>query len=509
MARIGEELEASRRGRFPPAGPAPLPRAPPHPAAAPSLAVAFEWPDRMNPSDALFWLLDTVPELRSTIGVVMILERAPALDRLRAEFRRLAVGFPRMRQRVVETPLNLAPPEWIDDPQFDLDYHLRSIAVPAPGGMAELLAELGPFYASPLDRDRPLWEAYLAEGLLDGRAAVFLKMHHCLMDGVGASQLLGSLFGERHVLPSAPAAAPVGSRSTTPSARLWRALRDNVGEALGAEAAVACGLAAAVLHPVDTAQGLVAGLRSALGFGRELTVPRAASPLHHQRSLSRRLATFDMALAEIDAARAALGATNNDIVLTVVSGALHRWHTSRGADVKELRALVPVSVRNAADVSAGNRIALLAIDLPIGEPNPIHRLRLIQERMGRVKSDRRAVFYPWLARALLLLPFAIATEMGRQQTARTNLVCTNVPGPRRRCYLAGEAIEKIYPYGPLVGDHPVAIALYSYCDTVYVGLDVDPLAMNDLEHFRDALAESYAEVVNVAQHVDPALRRPA
>jgi hypothetical protein len=94
--------------------------------------------------------------------------------------------------------------------------------------------------------------------------------------------------------------------------------------------------------------------------------------------------------------------------------------------------------------------------------------------------------------------------MGRQQTRRTNLVCTNVPGPRHTCYLAGEAIEQIYPYGPLVGDHPVAIALYSYRDTVYVGLDVDPLAMDDLEHFRDALRESYAEVVNVACAVDPA-----
>lgn len=467
----------------------------------------LDWPDRMNPSDALFWLLDTVPELRSTIGIVVILERTPVRERLWADFRRLASSLPRMRQRVVEVPFNLAPPEWIDDCQFDLDYHLRSIAVPAPGGMAELLAELGPFYASPLDRDRPLWEAYVAEGLLDGRAAVFLKMHHCLMDGVGASQLLASLFGSRTSALDVPAVVPTARRSTAPSARLWRAARDTLGETFAAEAAAARALATALVHPIDTVHALTAGMRSAVGFGSELIMPRAASPLHYQRSLSRRLSTFDMALAEIDAARGALGATNNDIVLTIVSGALHRWHTSRGADVKELRALVPVSIRNALDAAAGNRIALLAISLPIGEPNPIDRLRLIQERMGRVKSDRRAVLYPWLARALLLLPFAIAIEMGRQQTGRTNVVCTNVSGPRHCCYLAGETIEKIYPYGPLVGDHPVAIALYSYRDAMYVGLDVDPLAMNDLEHFRDAFAESYAEVVNVAQHVDPALRR--
>jgi hypothetical protein len=119
--------------------------------------------------------------------------------------------------------------------------------------------------------------------------------------------------------------------------------------------------------------------------------------------------------------------------------------------------------------------------------------------MGCVKHDRRARVYPVLARALQFLPFGLMEEVGRQQTARTNLVCTNVPGPRSTCYLGGEAIDRIYAYAPLVGDHPVAIALYSYREMVHVGLDVDPLAMGDLPHFRDALAESYAEVVNVAR----------
>jgi len=472
------------------------------PSQAP-LVNAPEWPERMNPSDALFWMLDTIPELRSTIGTVLLLAKAPDRQRLRTDFLRLMSGLPRMRQRVVEVPFNLAPPEWIDDREFDLDYHLRSIAVPAPGGMAELLAELGPFYASPLDRKRPLWEAYVAEGLIGGRAAVFLKMHHCLMDGVGGSQLFASLCSERTargIVPTVSAA----QRSTEPRARVWRALRDNAGAALAAEVAGIGALASTVLHPLGAIQALAGGLRSTFGFGRELVVPRADSPLHHRRSLSRRLSTFEMALAEVDAARTAIGATNNDIVLTVVSGALHRWHTSRGADVKELRVLVPVNVRGADDAAAGNRIALLAVSLPIGEPNPIRRLRLIQHRMGQVKADRRATLYPWLARALMFLPPAVATEMGRQQTRRTNLVCTNVPGPRHTCYLAGETIEQIYPYAPLVGDHPVAIALYSYRDTIYVGLDVDPLAMEDLEHFRDALRESYAEVVNVARAAEPA-----
>jgi diacylglycerol O-acyltransferase len=473
------------------------------------MSPAPQWPDRMNAIDALFWSLDTLPELRSTTGALLLLERPPAAGRVREEFERLTVALPRLRQRVVEVPFNLAPPEWIDDPEFDLDYHLRSVGVPFPGGMAELLAELGPLYASPLDRDRPLWEAYFAEGLVDGRAAVFIKMHHCMMDGVGGTAILKDLLGERREQEPAPPAPSVPPRSTEPGARLARAVLHNAGERVALARTMAGTLLAAALHPRDTLRQLSTGVRQMTGFSRELAVPRAESPLHHHRSLSRQLSTFDMQLAEIDAARATLEATNNDVVLTVVCGALHRWHTSRGADVKELRALVPVNVRDAADPSGGNRIALLAVGLPIGEPNPLRRLRLIQERMGNVKADRRATLYPIMARLLAALPKALAAPVGRQQMQRTNFVCTNVPGPSRTCYLAGEAVERMYAFAPLVGDHPVAIALFRYRDMVHVGLDVDPLAMPDLPHFRDALAESYAEVMNVGRRGDAAIPQRA
>jgi diacylglycerol O-acyltransferase / wax synthase len=195
-------------------------------------------------------------------------------------------------------------------------------------------------------------------------------------------------------------------------------------------------------------------------------------------------------------------------VLTIVSGAMHRWHTSRGDDSRELRALMPVSLRTDNDAHAGNRLALLAVSLPIGEPNPLRRLRIIQERVGRVKADRRATLYPWLARFMAAMPTVIAEQLSRQQTSRTNFVCTNVPGPRRVCSLAGARIERIYPYAPLVGDHPVAIALCSYQGRMCVGLDIDPLAMTDLPHFLDALQESYDEVLNVGRG-DAAIAAPA
>jgi len=455
------------------------------------------WPDRMGATDALFWLLDTVPELRSTIGALIVLERPPALERVREEFDRVSRLHPRLRQVVVEVPWNLAPPEWVPDPRLDLDYHVRVLAVPEPGGLPEVLAEVSPLYATPLDRNRPLWEAYLVEGLMAGRGAIFVKMHHCVTDGVGGTRLLEALCGETHGASAAPPPAAAIPRATDPGSLLWRAAVDSLGEAATAARSVAGAVGAAVADPAGTLAGLAQGARMAAAFGAQVAVPRAGSPLHRARSLSRRLATLDLAAADVDAVRSRVGVTHNDVVLAILSGALHRWHTARGADVHELRALVPVNLRASEDATAGNRIGFLAASLPVGEPNPLERLRLLHARMQRFKATRGAALYPLMTRTLLVLPVGVAAWVGQQQMQRTNLVCTNVPGPRERCLFAGEGIERLYAFAPLVGDHPVAVALFSYRDTICVGLDVDPLGMPDLPCFVDALEEARAELLAV------------
>jgi len=206
-----------------------------------------------------------------------------------------------------------------------------------------------------------------------------------------------------------------------------------------------------------------------------------------------------MSLREIDAVRAPLEATVNDIVLTVVSGAMRRWHAAHGADVQELRALVPVNLRAEDESEEGNRIAMLALSLPVGEPDPLRRLRLVQRCVGEVKRDRRAKLYPLVAEAVFRFPLPLAEAIARQQTTTANFLCTNVPGPRKTHYLAGVPIETVYLYPPLVGDHPLSIGLFSYRDVLYVGLDIDPLGMDDLPRFRAALQEAYSEVLGMAR----------
>ncbi len=472
-------------------------------------AARVQFPNRMNPTDALFWLLDKVPDLRSTGAALAILEHAPTRQRIREEFDRLSGELVRMRQRVVEVPLGLAPPEWVEDSQFDRDYHLRFVAIPGAGGMEELLEEISPLYATAFDPERPLWEAYVAEGLAGGYGAVFLKMHHCLTDGVGGARLFEMLLGGKSHAPAPARRRRAAGRPTTPVAMLWRAARDTLGDAAEASGAALRATTAAALRPGATLWSIPRYVRTLTGFGRELAASRAESPLHHQRSLSRRLSTFDMSLRDINTARERLDATNNDIVLTVVSGAMRRWHRAHGTVPNELRVLVPMSLRPQDDATAGNRLALVGVRLPVGEPDPVRRLRVIQEYMGRIKADHRATLYPLLARLMTAMPLFIAKQIGRQQTARTNFVCTNVPGPRTTCYLAGEAIEKIYPYVPLVGDHPVGIALYSYRDTMSVGLDIDPLAMDDLPYFRQALQEAYDETLAAGRHTQRPVVRPS
>jgi diacylglycerol O-acyltransferase len=454
------------------------------------------WPARMSAMDALFWTMDKVPDLRSTIGALLILERSPSRERLRAQFAGLSVDFVRMRQRVVEVPFALAPPEWVDDGQFDLDYHLRYLAVPASGTLEDLLAALSPLYATSFDLQRPLWEAYVAQGLPDGRGAVLLKMHHCMVDGVGGTRLLQALLGEGPEGDGA-AACTVEHRSTTTAALLWRAMLYDLREGLQTGTEVMRAVGSAAMEPVPVGSSIGRGLRMLTGIGRQLFAPRAHSPLRRPRSLSRCLSTFEMSLHDIDALRAPLAATVNDILLTIVSGAMRRWHAAHGADVKELRALVPVSLRGEDESAPGNRIAMLAVSLPVGELDPLCRLRLVQQRVGEVKTDQRAKLYPLVAGAVFRLPLPLAEAIARQQTTSANFLCTNVPGPRQTHRLAGVSIEKIYPYTPLVGDHPLSIGLFSYRDMLYVGLNVDPLAMDDLPRFRSALQDAHSKVLGM------------
>jgi WS/DGAT/MGAT family acyltransferase len=356
------------------------------------------------------------------------------------------------------------------------------------------LAELGPLYESPLDVNRPLWEAYVADGLADGRGAVFLKVHHSMIDAAESTRLLESLLGARR--PSvaarkegAPRLRPVGSVQL-----LDRALRDGIGEVFDLGGSIARAAGHALWNPGRTAASVLSGLRAGRSLARELLSTRAENPPGVSRSLSRRLAVFEMRRSEVDRVRERLGATVNEVLLAVVSGALHRWCQVEGLEVDDLGALVPFDPRE-GDGGAGSRMTPVSIPLPVGEPRMLRRLRVIQERMDRAKSDRPQTLYPWFARAVLAMPLPVAELLVRRKNSRASLVCASLAGPGRGCFLAGQPIERIYPYVPLSGDHPLAVAALAYRDTLCVGVDIDAVAMGNLDRLRSDLQASYGELL--------------
>ena len=456
---------------------------------------------RMLPTDALFWYVEeATPELRPLVAAVMILDRRPDHDRLHAAVERWVARLPRLRQRVVEAPLRLALPEWEDDPHFELDYHAREVILPEPATERHLLDFVGAVFATPLDHLRPLWEAYLIEGLEGGRAACFFKAHHSVMDGVGSLAVFDA-FTQAH--RDEPVRVPRRLPSRPPSSppvRFVRLVRDaaaNAASGLGAAAAVAARAALSPGQVIDEVGGAVRGVR---GMIADLTAPSTPDPLAQASTgIGRRLDAMVLSLPRLQRIKDALGATLNDVILTAVSGAVGRYYTHRKVHVDELRCMVPISLRLSADRHAlGNRVGAFNVALPVGEPDPLLRLARIQRQTGAAKRDHRGAAWPLLIRVMASMPGFAYRLLAQTVTGRVNLICTNMPGPPLQRYLAGAKIDAMYPFAPVALGTPLSIALMSYGDSYGVGVDTDPAAIPDPELLTRYLAAAIDEIENRA-----------
>lgn len=452
---------------------------------------------RMQPTDALFWYVEqATPELRPLVAAVMILDRRPDRDRLRASVERWVARLPRLRQRVVEAPLHLGLPEWEDDLHFEIDYHAREVILPEPATERHLFDFVGAVFATPLDRMRPLWEAYLIEGLEGGRAACFFKVHHAVMDGVGSLAVFDALTQAhraepvrvpRHLAPQPPGSPPM---------RLARLARDAAANAATGLAAAAAVAGHAALRPGEAADDLWRAVRGVRGMVADLTTPSAVDPLAQDSTgIGRRLDAMTLSLPRLQRIKDALGATLNDIVLTAVSGAVGRYYAHRKLHVDELHCMVPMSLREEGERhTLGNRVGAFNVALPVGEPDPLLRLARIQRQTGAAKRDRRGAVWPLLTRVMASMPGFAYRLLAQAVTGRVNLICTNVPGPPAQRYLAGTKVEAMYPFAPVALGTPLSIALMSYGDRYGVGIDTDPAAIPDPERLTHYLAAAVDEL---------------
>ncbi len=476
--------------------------------------------DRLTAVDASF-LHQEGPSSHMHVGGLTIVEGPPpAMEEFLEQIRKRLHLVPRYRHKLAYTALDSGRPVWVDDPSFNLEYHVRHTALPSPGKWDQLQNLTARIFSQALDRSKPLWEMWLIEGLgpkmegpgspasgrlrhpPDNRFALISKTHHALIDGIAGVDLATVLFDVSKEPP------PLRH-----SGRAWKPKPEPDSTEL-----VAVGLRGAVRAGVEMASAAVGALthpeqtlerarEAAEGVGEIVWAglnPAPATPLNVEIGPHRRFVGVAAQLEDFKLVKNALGGTVNDVVLTVVTGALREFLIARGVRTEgmEMRALVPVSVRTVGERhEGGNRIAAIRGPLPVYIADPLQRLRFVRHAMDGLKESKQALGAEVIAGAQNFAPPTILAQASRLNfsTRLFNLIVTNVPGPQFPLYVLGRRMERVFPVAFLPQNHALAVAIMSYAGEMNFGLLGDFDALPDIESIGESIAEELAELVALAR----------
>jgi diacylglycerol O-acyltransferase / wax synthase len=450
----------------------------------------------MRNTDAFALGMEEDARLRSTVVTILTLDRSPDWDVLVDRLERVSRLMPMFRQRVVpSTPP--APPRWVYDKDFDLRYHLRRVIAPEPGTFETVLemarnAEMGEF-----DHSRPMWVATLVEGLVDGGAAIVVKMHHSLADGIGGMQIASLVFdfqaepADLGPLPRIPSATTL-----LPLDGVRRSLEYDVGltrrlvrvAALGSSKLLVDG----VRHPRATLRSVWSTTTSVYRTVRPIN--HTASPIMQDRRLIRELGVHEVPLSALKQAGRNAGGSLNDAFLAGVTGGLRRYHERHGAAVDELVVTMPISIRMPDDAEGGNRITLMRIPLPVGVADPRERIGAIRERALAARNEPSLKLTQDIAAGLNLLPRWYIGAILRH----VDFLASNVPGAPVPVWVGGAAVTMQYAFGPTIGAG-INVTLITYQDTCALGINADSGAVPDLAVFHECLVEGFEEVLALGQ----------
>ena len=465
--------------------------------------MAQEHLDRLTATDASF-LAQEGDNSHMHVGAILIFEGPPPaigdfLDHIRGRLHLV----PRYRQKLAVPRAEMGRPLWVDDPSFNLDYHVRHTALPAPGSEEQLTRLACRIFSQQLDRSKPLWETWLVERLEGTRFALISKTHHALVDGVAGVDLATVLFDAER----APRAVehPTGAE--------WQP-RPEPGSALlaatGIKGVVKAGveLATRTVTAATRPEATVRRAQEAVeGVGEIVWAalnPAPDTPLNVPIGPHRRFAQLRFQLEDFKEVKNAFGGTVNDVVLTVVAGALRRFLRSRGVRTEglELRALVPVSIRSEDQQGQlGNRLAAMRAPLPVYVGDPVARLALVKESMDGLKESKQAVGAEVLAGVTNFAPPTILAQASRLNfsTRLFNVIVTNVPGPQMPLYVLGRELLDLFPVGFLPENHALFVAIMSYNGKVNFGLLADYDALPDVEDIAQGIRESLDELLAAAR----------
>ncbi len=458
-------------------------------------------PDRLTGLDSSFLHLERGPTHMHVAACATFEGPPPAHGELIETVESRLHLVPRYRQRLAFVPLGQGRPVWVDDPHFNVAYHVRHSALPEPGDDAQLRRLTGRVFSQALDRAKPLWEMWIVEGLSGGRFAVLSKTHHALVDGVSGVDIMNVLFDTSpEPMPVAPPDQEWTPRPVPSDAQL---LADALLERTTVPAEIVRGLRAVMRGPRKMLRRVTddAIALGALAWGGLRPAP--PSRFNVPIGPHRRFTWVHGDLDQFKAIKNSLGGTVNDVVLASVAGGLGRYlrHHGDPTDGVELKALVPVSVR--ADVergALGNRVAAMWAPLPVGIIDPVVRLHTVSEAMQEVKESGQAVGAQVLTGLSGFAPTTIVSQAARLQARQRlfNLVVTNVPGPQMPLYMLGRQLEAIYPMVPLANNTALGIAIMSYNGQLNFGLAADYDALPDLNRLASDLESSIDELVAAA-----------
>ncbi len=458
--------------------------------------------DRLSGLDASFLHLEHDAATHMHVASCMVFDgEPPTHDELVAHVEARLHLVPRYRQRLAFVPFAQGRPVWVDDPHFNTRYHVQQHALPPPGSEEQLKHLTGRAFSQQLDRNKPLWELWLVEGLKDGGFAILGKTHHALVDGISGVDITTVLFDlTPEPAPVATPELPWVPRPLPSSAQL---LADALLERATVPAEVARGMRATLRTPRRVARRLLDDVAAIGSF----TLPGVRgvpdSPLNVRIGPHRRFTWVSEDLDRVKAVKDALGGTVNDVMLATVAGGLGRYLRAQGHPTIDtlLRAMIPVSVR--ADVergALGNRVAAVWASLPVGETDPVERLALVRGEMEGLKESHQAVGARLLTELTGFAPPTVMAQAARLQARQRyfNLVVTNVPGPQFPLYVLGRRMRAIYPMVPLAQKLALGIAIMSYDGRIAFGLNGDYDALPELEQLAAHLGEALDELAVAA-----------
>ena len=445
------------------------------------------------------------------VGAVLLFEGPPPSreDSLGHIAERLHL-VPRYRQKLAFPRFEMGRPVWVDDPSFNLEYHVRHTALPQPGSMEQLRNLAGRIFSQRLDRSKPLWEIWYVQGLEDERFALISKTHHALVDGVSGVDLATVLFDLTPVPPERDA-APEWEPNREPSdAEL---VAEGVKGVIKAPLDIGRRAMRAVQHPEQTASRVREALE---GFGEVAWAnlnPAPETPLNVPIGPHRRVFWRRVDLDDFKTVKNTLGGTVNDVVLTVVAGAVGRWLRTRGVRTEglELRAQVPVSIRSDEEHGQlGNRIAVMRAPLPVYANDPVERLRIVREAMEDLKQSKQALAAQVIAGLEDFAPPTLLAQASRLNfsTRLFNMIVTNVPGPQFPLYMQGRELTEVVPVAFLPQNYALTVAVMSYNGKLDFGLIGDYDAMPDIEAVGGFLVEALDELKDAARARKPAKKKP-